>query len=156
MHSPEKTSNALAMLFDSNVWLALTFSAHPHHALAKEAFATASVENPACFCRASQQSFLRLATTPVLLKTYGAEGLTNEDAVELIRTLRQLPPVSMLEEPAGLESRWLELSGIPSASPKVWMDAYLAAFAILQEMEFVTLDRDFLRFEEVGLRLMTG
>jgi toxin-antitoxin system PIN domain toxin len=141
------------MLFDSNVWLALTFSAHPHHALAKETFATASEENPACFCRATQQSFLRLATTPVLLKTYGAEGFTNQDAVELIRTLRQLPTVSMLEEPPGLESSWLELAGIPSASPKVWMDAYLAAFAILHDAEFVTLDRDFSNFENDGLKL---
>ena len=141
------------MLFDSNVWLALTFSAHPHHALAKEIFADASAENPACFCRATQQSFLRLATTPVLLHAYGAEGFTNQDAVKLIKTLSSLSTVSTLEEPSGLESRWLELARLPSASPKVWMDAYFAAFAILHEAEFVTLDRDFRNFEKDGLKL---
>lgn len=141
------------MLFDSNVWLALTFSGHPHHALAKDIFAEASAGNPACFCRATQQSFLRLATTPAILHAYGAEGFTNQDAAKLITTLTGLSVVSTLEEPSGLESRWLELAGIPSASPKVWMDAYLAAFSILHDAEFVTLDRDFRNFEKGGLRL---
>jgi toxin-antitoxin system PIN domain toxin len=141
------------MLFDSNVWLALTFSAHPHHALAERNFAEASFENPACFCRATQQSFLRLATTPVVLKVYGAEGFTNQEATKLIKTLSGLSAVSTLEEPSGLESRWLELAGLPSASPKVWMDAYLAAFAILHDLKLVTLDRDFRNFEKHGLKL---
>ncbi len=141
------------MLLDSNVWLALTFSAHPHHALAKGIFAEASAGNPACFCRATQQSFLRLATTPAILHAYGAEGFTNQDAAKLIKTLCSLSAVSTLEEPSGLESRWLELAGLPSASPKVWMDAYLAAFATRHDAEFVTLDRDFQNFEKHGLKL---
>lgn len=141
------------MLFDSNVWLALTFSAHPHHALAKGIFAETSTEHPACFCRATQQSFLRLSTTPAILHAYGAEGFTNQDAAKLIQTLFGLSAVSTLDEPSGLESHWLKLAGLPSASPKVWMDAYLAAFAILHGMEFVTFDRDFRNFEKNGLKL---
>ena len=141
------------MLYDSSVWLALTFSAHPHHALAKKIFASATAKRPACFCRATQQSFLRLATTPVLLTAYGAEGFTNQDAAELIATLHRLPAVRNLDEPAGLQSRWLDLAGLPSASPKVWMDAYLAAFAILHDVEFITLDRDFRNFQKDGLKL---
>jgi len=78
------------MLFDSNVWLALTFSSHPHHALAKRVFAEASAGNPACFCRATQQNFLRLATTLVVLDAYGAEGFTNQDAAKLTKTLSGL------------------------------------------------------------------
>ena len=109
--------------------------------------------NPVCFCRATQQSFLRLATTPVVLNAYGAEGFTNQDVAKLIKTLSGLSTVSTLEEPSGLESRWLELAGLRSASPKVWMDAYLAAFAILHVMELVTLDRDFRNFEKDGLKL---
>ena len=134
----------MATLIDSNVWLALTFSAHPHHALAKEIFAAATPEHPACFCRATQQSFLRLATTPIILQAYGAEGFTNQDAVGLLETLTQLPNIRTLAEPEDLESLWLKLAYLPSASPKLWMDAYLAAFAIQHETEFVTLDRDFL------------
>jgi predicted nucleic acid-binding protein len=33
------------------------------------------------------------------------------------------------------------------------MDTYLAAFAILHRMEFVTLDRNFRNFEKRGLKL---
>lgn len=140
-------------LFDSNVWLALTFSAHPHHSLAKKIFATATRESPACFSRATRKSFLRLATTPALLRAYGAEGFTNLDAVSLIAALVKLPNVRLLPEPLELEPLWLRLAGLPTASPKVWMDAYLAAFAIRQEAEFVTLDRDFRNFEKEGLKL---
>lgn len=141
------------MLFDSNVWLALTFSSHPHHALAKKTFAAATTKRPACFCRATQQSFLRLATTPVLLHAYGAEGFTNLDAVSLIAALVKLPNIRMLTEPLELEPLWHRLAGLQTASPKVWMDAYLAAFAIRHEAEFVTLDRDFQNFEKDGLKL---
>ena len=140
-------------LFDSNVWLALTFSAHPHHSLAKEIFDATTREKPACFCRATQQSFLRLATTPALLRVYGAEGFTNLDAVSLIAALTKLPNIRMLPEPLELDSLWHRLAGLPTASPKVWMDAYLAAFAIRHEAEFVTLDRDFRNFEKDGLKL---
>lgn len=41
----------------------------------------------------------------------------------------------------------------PSASPKVWMDAYLAAFAIRTGLPFASLDADFRRFEAAGLDL---
>lgn len=145
-------------LFDSNVWLALTFSGHPHHTLAKQVFDAATDESPACFCRATQQSFLRLATTPTLLQAYGAEGFTNQDAVSLIAALAKLPKVRLLPEPPDLEPLWHRLASLPSASPKVWMDAYLAAFAIRHEAEFVTLDRDFRNFENdrLKLRLLTS
>lgn len=36
---------------------------------------------------------------------------------------------------------------------KIWMDAYLAAFAITGRLEFVTLDRDFQAYEPHGLKL---
>lgn len=140
-------------LFDSNVWLALVFSAHPHHALAKKAFAATSGESPACFCRATQQSFLRLATTPALLLAYGAEGFTNSDALSLVTSLAKLPTIRFLSEPPDLEPLWHRLAGLQTASPKVWMDAYLAAFAIRHEAEFITLDRDFRNFEKDGLKM---
>ncbi len=37
---------------------------------------------PAVFCRSTEQSFLRLATTPTLLKAYGAEGLSAGEAAQ--------------------------------------------------------------------------
>jgi len=48
---------------------------------------------------------------------------------------------------------WRSAAALPSASPKVWMDAYLAAFAISAGMQLVTLDRDFNNFVPLGLDL---
>ena len=142
-----------ASLYDSNLWMALTFSAHPHHGRAVETFASATAESPACFCRATQQSFLRLATTPALLRAYRADGFTNRDAVDLHAALIRQPGIRVLSEPQELETVWHQLAALPSASPKVWMDAYLAAFAIGHAAEFVTLDADFKRFVKDGLKL---
>jgi len=68
-------------LFDTNIWLAAVFTTQPLHALAQNALQRATPVEPAVFCRATEQSFLRLASTPALLKIYGAEGLTNRDAL---------------------------------------------------------------------------
>ena len=142
-----------ALLYDSNLWVALTFSAHPHHGRAVETFSSATADSPACFCRATQQSFLRLATTPALLRAYRADGFTNRDAVDLHATLIRQPNIRVLPEPPELETLWHRLAAIPTASPKIWMDAYLAAFAIRHAVKLVTLDRDFKRFEKDGLKL---
>ena len=56
-------------------------------------------------------------------------------------------------EPPGTRELWLELAGRETASPKVWMDAYLAAFAICCDLTLVTLDRDFAAWTPKGLAL---
>jgi predicted nucleic acid-binding protein len=73
--------------------------------------------------------------------------------VSLIASLAKLPKIRLLSETPVLEPLWHRLAGLPSSSPKVWMDAYLAAFAILHEAEFITLDQDFKNFEKDGLKL---
>lgn len=140
-------------LYDTNLWVALTLSGHPHHQAAHAIFAGATAKQPACFCRTTQQSFLRLITTPALLKGYRAEGLTNVDAVSVYAGLAKLPAVEMRAEPTGLEALWHRLAGVNSASPKIWMDTYLAAFAIGHGAELVTFDADFQNFEKYGLKV---
>ena len=143
----------MATLFDSNIWVALAFSTHPHHGVAQDAFSIATLETPVVFCRATQQSFLRLATTPALVKTYTAGKFTNRDALTLIASYEKHPKIRFLSESRDLQALWHRLADLPTASPKVWMDAYLAAFAISHEIEFVTFDRDFRNFEKQGLDL---
>lgn len=142
-----------AFLYDTNVWLALVFPAHAHHGAARALFAEASARSPACFCRATQQGFLRLAVTPAILKACRADDLTNADALNVHDSLMRMPRVVFMEEPPGLQARWHRLASMPSASPKVWMDAYLAAFAIGHKMELVTLDSGFRRYEKDALKL---
>jgi predicted nucleic acid-binding protein len=58
------------------------------------------------------------------------------------------------EEPAQIVDLWHRLADLPSVSPKVWMDAYLAAFAITGGMTMVSLDQDFASFKKAGLELV--
>lgn len=58
------------------------------------------------------------------------------------------------EEPAGLERRWQELALRETASPKLWMDAYLAAFALAGGYRLVTTDRAFRQFTGLDLILL--
>ncbi len=140
-------------LLDTNVWLAAIFTTHPFHHLAEQTLQQATPAQPVAFCRATQQSFLRLATTPTLLKAYGAEGLTNRDALIALDALLALPQICFRDEPAGVFTLWRTLASCATASPKVWMDAYLAAFAIAGGLRLVTLDNDFKNFVPHGLDL---
>jgi predicted nucleic acid-binding protein len=49
--------------------------------------------------------------------------------------------IAMLPEPDGLEPRLRLHSRLGSASPKVWADAYLVAFASTAGLKLVTFDR---------------
>jgi len=143
-----------AFLFDANLWIALAFPLHPHRARALEIYTMASSKCPAIFCRATQQSFLRLASTPALLQLCGTLGLTNRDALAALDRFMALSSIQYREEPAGLVPVWYRLARVPRASPKIWMDAYLAAFAIVGKFQMVTFDRDFKAFEKEGLKLL--
>jgi uncharacterized protein len=141
-----------ASLVDTNVWLAASFLRHPHNSPAALAITAAGTE-PLFFCRVVQTSFLRLLTTPALLRQYDAAGFTNRDALDVLRAFLARPQVREMDEPPGTVALWHRLAVRDTASPKVWMDAYLAAFAISGRLEFVTLDRDFQTYEAHGLRL---
>lgn len=141
-------------LVDTNVWIAAVFASHPFHHRAQQVLRKATPADPAVFCRSTQQSFLRLASTPALLKAFGAEGLTNSDALVALDTLLALPQICEREEPPGVPALWRRLASRDTASPKVWMDAYLAAFAMGGALRMVSFDRDFKSFEAEGLDLV--
>lgn len=142
-----------ASLFDSSVWLAAIFAQHPFHSIARQALQQASPHQPAVFCRATQQSVLRLTSTAGIAKAYGEPPLTNRGALMTLDALQALPQVAWRDESPGVFAQWRTLAALDSASPKVWMDAYLAALAIAGGLRLVTLDRDFKNFVPQGLNL---
>lgn len=142
-----------ASLFDASAWVAAVFPTHPFHASAQAALMAATAEEPAAFCRATETSFLRLLTTPRLLSQYDARHMTNRSALSELEMLLSRPEIAELDEPPGTSTLWRQLAYRDTASPKVWMDAYLAAFAITGGLRFVTLDRDFKGYEPHGLQL---
>jgi toxin-antitoxin system PIN domain toxin len=141
-----------ACLLDVGVWLAAGFAAHPAHGAARRVLAQVSAAEPALWCRATQQSFLRLASTPVITAAYGVAKATNADAWVALEAFLALPQVDVIDEPLELARHWRQLSAIEQSAPKRWMDAYLAAFAMAAGVLLVSLDRDFSHFEPQGLK----
>jgi predicted nucleic acid-binding protein len=48
---------------------------------------------------------------------------------------------------------WLQLAERSGPAPNIWLDAYLAAFAICLGAEMVTFDRGFETYRQAGLSL---
>ncbi|CAN5739294.1 type II toxin-antitoxin system VapC family toxin [soil metagenome] len=144
------------ILCDSNVWLALALSGHVHH-LPARAWLDA-VDEPAAinFCRATQQSFLRLLTSTAVFAPYGNRALTNMQAWAAYQALLGDERIDFQEgEPPELEPLWIKFAGRDSASPKMWMDAYLAAFAVGGGFTFVSTDRAFEQFAGLDLLILS-
>lgn len=130
---------------DINIWLALIFESHIHHAITVDWFN--SIENPGfCFCRMTQQGLLRLSTNTAVFKD---EALTLNKAWKIWDKLLSDPRISFLAEPPGLEHFWREYTGPESYTAKVWNDAYLAAFARSAGLTLVTLDKGFSKFRKL-------
>lgn len=53
----------------------------------------ASAAEAALWCRATQQSFLRLASTPVITQAYGVSKACNADAWAALQTFLALPQI---------------------------------------------------------------
>ena len=139
---------------DTNIWVALQFKKHLHHQVAVDFLETRTADAPVFFARIVEQSFLRLITTDAICHTYNVMVHNNLQAVEILNGWRSRRYIGCLHaEPPSTRELWLELAAIPSSSPKVWMDAYLAALAICAGIPFATLDSDFRRFEAAGLKL---
>lgn len=142
-------------LCDSNVWLALALSKHTHHTAAREWLET--VEEPASvfFCRATQQSFLRLLTDASVLAPYGNPPLTNREAWSAYEAFLADDRITYrADEPVGVQPIWKQLAMRRTASPKLWMDAYLAAFALAGRYSMVTTDAAFLQFRGLDLLVL--
>jgi uncharacterized protein len=142
-------------LCDSNIWLALALSRHAHHAAVREWFETVDAPASVLFCRATQQTFLRLVTNASVLSPYGNPPLTNRQAWEAYQAILVDDRIVFRpEEPAGLEAHWRRFALRETASPKIWMDAYLAAFAFAGGYRMVTTDAAFTQFRGLDLELL--
>jgi toxin-antitoxin system PIN domain toxin len=100
------------------------------------------------FCRATQQSYLRLLTVKEWMKE---DVCTNSEALDAFEKLISDSRIDFAQEPQDLEARWTAYARVSTPSPKRWMDAYLAAFARQARMSFVTFDRGFGVFEGLDL-----
>src|SRR5262249_13821708 len=100
----------------------------------------------------TQQGFLRLATNP---KAIEAEAVTLADAWRMYDAMLADPRISFTGEPEGIESLWRGYTQHQSFSPKVWNDAFLAAFAQAAGYELVTFDRGFSQYKQVKCTILS-
>lgn len=143
------------ILCDSNVWLALVIPAHAHHTIVRDWLGTVADAASVYFCRVTQQTFLRLLTNGSVVGAYGVQPLSNEQAWSYYQSILADDRIAFLhQEPAGLEDRWKQFTLRDSPSPKLWMDAYLAAFALAGGYRFVTIDKAFSQFDGLNVTLL--
>ena len=142
-------------LCDTNVWLALAIAGHVHHASARDWLETVVEPASVLFCRATQQAFLRLLTNTAVLASHGIPPLTNRQAWSAYEALLADDRIAFrAQEPAGLDRHWTQFALRNTASPKLWMDAYLAAFALAGGYRMVTTDIAFRQFSGLDLLLL--
>lgn len=145
------------VLCDSNVWLALALSRHAHHAVACEWLEGMKAAGSVFFCRATQQTLLRLLTNAAVLGPYGNPPLTNQQAWDAYEAFLADDRIAFrAQEPAGMEAHWKRFALRTTASPKLWMDAYLAAFALTCDYRMVSTDAAFKQYDGLDLELLEG
>lgn len=131
---------------DVNVWVALAYEGHQHHASAKAWFTNLD-DAPVYFCRFTQLGFLRLLTHPSVM----SEDVRSQKESWLIYDsfLQDDRVAFHIEaEPEQIELAFRKLTSGGRSLSQQWPDAYLAAFARVAGLTLVTFDR--------GLRQMAA
>lgn len=131
---------------DINVWLALAVKEHLHHMPAMRYWLNEAAA-PVCFCRVTMLGLVRLLSQP---KVMGASALSLQAAMQAFQGWLELPGVRWVDEPAEC-SRTLTDVVAQGLAPRLWTDAYLAAFARSANLRVISFDADFRRFDHLAL-----
>ena len=129
-------STTLLSFPDVNVWLALLHADHVHRASASLWWER--TDGPIAFTRFTEVSLLRLLTTSAAMKH---EPLTMDEAWRAYDRLFADDRVAFYAEPAEVEKHFRKYASGPTASPKLWADAWLLAVAQAAAGTVVTFDR---------------
>ncbi len=143
----------LSLFPDVNVWLALTHSRHAHHRIASDWFQQG--DETIFFCRFAQIGLLRLLTNEQVM---GVDVMNQRQAWRAYRRWYEDGRIEFHREPevAEFESLFQELSTKPRPSPKLWADAYLAAFAKTAGLTIVTFDRAFQQMASLDVKILSS
>lgn len=134
-------SSRLYLFPDINVWVALTYDRHVHHATARGWFEGLEPTAHLFFCRLTQLGLLRLLNAAAV--TGPDQVKSQQEAWKAYDRWIEDERVELLDEPPGLETHFRALTRSRQASPKDWADSYLAAFALASRLTVVTFDQAF-------------
>src|SRR5580658_3895837 len=124
---------------DVNVWLVLTIE-HVHREIALSWWQRE--QGTIAFCRFTQIGLLRLLTTSAAME---GMPLSMKQAWHEYDIFAGDERVEFVSEPPAVERAFRGLSSSVHASPKLWADAYLTAFAGECGGSIVTFDRSLAR-----------
>jgi uncharacterized protein len=127
-----------SFLPDINVWLALHHQVHRHHLKAVQWFRSLDTDSRLIFCRHTQIGMFRLLTTQAVM---GDEVLTQKQCWAIFSHWIDGDRAALLADPGGVDERFEALTSADLSLPKVWADAYLAAFAESGDLTLVTFDK---------------
>ncbi len=136
----------MAALCDVNCLLAMCYDRHVHHPSVLAWLEQQDVLSVG-ICRNTQLGLLRLLTNVSVM----LEDVCNlKQSWEIYDTLMGDERFDFYAEPMDLELHFRRYTASGRVSPKLWQDAYLAAFARATKLNLVTFDGGFQQFE--GLR----
>jgi len=120
---------------DINVWLALAAPEHVHHLAANDWWQRE--EGQIAFMRITQLGLLRLVTTAAAMD---GKPLSMREAWRVYDGFFKDDRVVWVAEPADVEKEFRKSAGVRGSSPKLWSDAWLAAFSHCAGGVVVTFD----------------
>ena len=137
----------MAALCDVNCLLAFCYDRHVHHPAALT-WLEQQDELSVVVCRNTQLGLLRLLTNANVMT---GEVCNLKQSWKIYDTLMSDERFDFYAEPIDLKQHFRHYTASGRVSPKLWQDAYLAAFARTTKLHLVTFDGGFQQFE--GLRL---
>lgn len=143
------------LLCDTNIWLALALSGHVHHRASRAWLDTINAPSTVRFVNSRRSDCWVARQKWMTPGAYGSPPLTNREAWAAYAAFLDDDRIVLAgAEPDGLEAQWRAFAVRQSPAPKVWMDAYLAAFALTGGFELVTTDTAFTQYGGIELRLL--
>lgn len=134
-------------LCDVNVLLALVTDRHALHGLAVR-WSDGISAGEAVLCRVTQMGLLRLLNNPVVMQE---DVLDTAGCWAIWRRLLEDERFRFAaDEPVGLDAVFERFTRGRAFSPRLWTDAYLAAYAHANQLTLVTLDRGFRGFPDLA------
>ncbi len=121
---------------DINVWLAVATPEHVHANIARRWWE--QEEGQIAFCRFTQLGFLRLVTTAAAMD---GKPLSMSEAWRVYDRFYKDDRVMFIPEPSDVEESFRKATSGRAASPKMWADAWLLAFAREAGGRLVTFDQ---------------
>ena len=138
-------------LADVSWLLPLCYGGHEHHEPARRWLDALPEGGAVVVCLQSQMGLLRLLNNPAVM---GTDVCNTDTAWKLNDRLFGDPRFIQEPEPPALEKELRRLTkGFPY-SPKLWQDAYLAAFAVSTDVTLVTFDQGFRKFPRLKCAIL--